>query len=43
VDWWSDEHMVPTLTLDQIMTTDEADAWRAQIVPAHETDIFAPR
>jgi hypothetical protein len=37
------EHMVPTLTLDQIMTADEADAWRARIAPAHETDIFALR
>lgn len=37
------EHMVPALTLDQIMTPDEADAWRARIAPARETDIVAPR
>jgi len=37
------EHMAPTLTLDHILTADEADAWRARIAPANETDIFAPR
>lgn len=36
-------HMVPTLTLDQILTTEEADAWRARIAPARETDFLAPR
>lgn len=37
------EHMVPTFTLDQILTVEEADAWRARIVPARETDFLAPR
>jgi hypothetical protein len=35
------EHMTPTLTLDHIMTPDEAGTWRARISPAHETDLFA--
>jgi hypothetical protein len=37
------EHMVPTLTLDGIITADEADAWRTRIAPARENDLFAPR
>jgi hypothetical protein len=37
------EHMAPTLTLDQTLTTSEAQAWLARIAPAQETDIFAPR
>jgi hypothetical protein len=32
--------MVPELTLDHIMTTDEANRWRAHIAPARETDLF---
>jgi hypothetical protein len=35
------EHMTPTLTLDYIMTPDEAHTWRARISPARETDLFA--
>lgn len=34
------EHMVPALTLDHIMTPDEASPWRARITPARETDLF---
>jgi hypothetical protein len=34
------EHMVPALTLDHVMTPDEAGAWRARIAPARETDLF---
>jgi hypothetical protein len=34
------EHMVPALSLDHIMTPDEADTWRAPIAPARETDLF---
>jgi hypothetical protein len=34
------EHMVPALTLDHIMTPDQADTWRARIAPARETDLF---
>jgi hypothetical protein len=34
------EHMVPALTLDHIMTPDEASAWRARSTPARETDLF---
>lgn len=34
------EHMVPTLTLDHIMASHEAAAWRARIAPARETDLF---
>jgi hypothetical protein len=36
------EHMVPALTLDHIMTPDEASAWPAHIAPARETDLFGP-
>jgi hypothetical protein len=32
--------MVPTLTLDHIMASHEAAAWRARIAPARETDLF---
>jgi hypothetical protein len=35
------EHMVPTLTLGETMTGGEAQAWRARITPADETEIFA--
>ena len=31
------EHMVPALTLDHIMTPDEAGTWRARIAPARQT------
>jgi hypothetical protein len=34
------EHMVPALTLDHIMTPEEAEAWRARIAPARQTDLF---
>lgn len=34
------EHMVPALTLDHVMTPDQAAAWRARIAPARETDLF---
>jgi hypothetical protein len=34
------EHMTPALSLDHIMTADEASAWRARISPARETDLF---
>lgn len=34
------EHMVPALTLDHIMTPDQAGAWCARIAPARETDLF---
>jgi hypothetical protein len=34
------EHMAPALTLDHIMTPEEADAWGARIAPARETDLF---
>jgi hypothetical protein len=34
------EHMAPGLTLDHIMTPDEADAWRARTAPARETDLL---
>ena len=34
------EHMVPALTLDHIMSPEEADAWRPRIAPARETDHF---
>jgi hypothetical protein len=39
----TNEHMTPTLTLDQIMPPGEGQAWHARIAPARETDIFAPR
>lgn len=35
------EHMIPALCLDHIMTSDEADSWRARVAPARETDLFA--
>jgi hypothetical protein len=35
--------MVPTLRLNQILTADEADAWRSRIAPARDNDLFAPR
>jgi len=34
------KHMVPDFTLDHIMTPDEAQAWRARIAPARETDLL---
>ena len=34
------EQMIPALTLDHIMTPEEAEAWRARIAPASETDLF---
>lgn len=34
------EHMVPALTLDHIMTPEQASAWRARITPARETDLL---
>jgi hypothetical protein len=36
------EHMTPALTLDHVMTAGEADAWRARVAPARETDLFEP-
>jgi len=35
------EGMIPAVTLDTIMAPDEAAAWRARIIPARETDLFA--
>jgi hypothetical protein len=35
------EHMMPTLTLDKVMTEEEADTWRTRIAPADQTDLFA--
>jgi hypothetical protein len=32
--------MVPTLTLDAVMTPGEVRTWRARIQPARETDLF---
>ena len=34
------EHMAPALTLDYIMTPQEAAAWRGLTAPARETDLF---
>jgi hypothetical protein len=33
------EHMIPSLTLDHVMSADEVSAWRAHIAPARETDL----
>ena len=34
------EHMIPVLTLDQVLGADELRAWHARIAPARETDLF---
>src|SRR5215472_6620241 len=34
------EHMVPSLTLDHVMSAQEARSWRAHVAPARETDLF---
>jgi hypothetical protein len=33
--------MIPAMTLDAIMTADEAAAWRQRITPARQTDLYA--
>jgi hypothetical protein len=34
------EHMAPELTLDHIMSPEEAATWHSRAAPARETDIF---
>jgi hypothetical protein len=34
------EHLIPALTLEHVMTPDQAVPWRARIAPARETDLF---
>jgi hypothetical protein len=34
------ENMVPTFTLDHVITPDEAHAWRIRITRARDTDMF---
>lgn len=36
------EHMIPELTLDEILSPAQARTWHTQITPARETDLFGP-